>query len=117
MSGRLMMRLTLNLKESEMKRDEILGMAGRLISEDRHNTYGDSATSHGRIAAMWSAYLGSVELTGVDVAAMMVLMKVSRSKGGSDLPHLDNFIDICGYAALAGEMAADGALDVPAEQP
>lgn len=99
-----------------MKRGEILSMAGRLISEDRHNTYGDSSTSHGRIAALWSAYLGSVELTGVDVAAMMVLMKVSRSKGGSASPHLDNFIDICGYAALAGEMAAEAELDEPSEQ-
>jgi|TARA_R110000772_G_scaffold72690_4_gene158580 hypothetical protein len=88
-----------------MKRDEILSKAGHLIGGDRHKTYGDAATSHGRIAKMWSAYL-SVEVSAVDVAAMMVLMKVSRSKGGAVVPHLDNFVDICGYAALAGEMAA-----------
>ena len=92
-----------------MKRDEILKSAGHLISKDRHDTYGDSATSHSRIAAFWSAYLGVVEITAVDVASMMVLMKVSRSKGGSAVPHIDNFVDICGYAALAGEMAADSA--------
>jgi|TARA_R110000782_G_scaffold52649_1_gene112641 hypothetical protein len=98
------------LKEDKMKRDEILKTAGHLISKDRHDTYGDSATSHSRIAAFWSAYL-SVELSAVDVAAMMVLMKVSRSKGGSASPHLDNFVDICGYAALAGEMAAESVKD------
>ena len=94
-----------------MKRDEILKSAGHLISKDRHDTYGDSATSHSRIAAFWSAYLGVVEITAVDVASMMVLMKVSRSKGGSASPHLDNFVDICGYAALAGEMAAESVKD------
>ena len=92
-----------------MKRDEILKTAGHLISKDRHDTYGDSATSHSRIAAFWSAYLSVVEISAVDVAAMLVLMKVSRSKGGSAVPHIDNFVDICGYAALAGEMAADSA--------
>ena len=96
------------MKEDKMKRDEILKTAGHLISKDRHDTYGDSATSHSRIAAFWSAYLG-IELSAVDVASMMVLMKVSRSKGGSASPHLDNFVDICGYAALAGEMAAESA--------
>ena len=55
-----------------MKRDEILSKAGHLIGGDRHKTYGDAATSHGRIAKMWSAYL-SVEVSAVDVAAMMVL--------------------------------------------
>jgi len=90
-----------------MKRDEILQTAGDLISKDRHDTYGDSATSHGRIAAFWSTYL-NLEISPVDVAAMLVLMKVSRSKGGSTIPHIDNFVDICGYAALAGEMASSG---------
>ena len=52
-----------------MKRDEILSKAGHLIGGDRHKTYGDAATSHGRIAKMWSAYL-SVEVSAVDVAAM-----------------------------------------------
>lgn len=98
------------MKEDKMKRDEILKSAGHLISKDRHDTYGDSATSHSRIAAFWSIYLG-VELSAVNVASMMVLMKISRSVGGSASPHLDNFVDICGYAALAGEMAADSSKD------
>ena len=84
-------------------RDDILREAGEVISGARQETYGDAAQSHGRIAQMWSAYLG-VNVTACDVAAMMVLMKVSRSKGK---PHKDNWVDICGYAALAGEMESE----------
>jgi len=88
-------------------REYILRVAGQLISGDRHDTYGDAKTSHKRIADMWSAYLG-IELSASDVAACMVLMKVSRTKGQVDgKGHSDNWVDICGYAALGGEMEAD----------
>jgi hypothetical protein len=53
---------------------------------------------------MWSAYLG-VDVTEVDVAAMMVLLKVSRSRSSD---HSDNWVDVCGYAAIAGELEASG---------
>jgi len=86
-----------------MKRDEVLQTAEGLICGDRQEAYGDAAQSHQRIADLWAAYLGA-EVSAVDVAAMMVLLKVSRSKGSE---RDDNFIDICGYAALAGEMLGD----------
>ena len=83
-----------------MKRKEILSTASRLISKDRAATYGDAKESHQRIADLWSTYLG-VKITAKDVAALMVLLKISRSKGAK---HVDNWIDVAGYAALAGEM-------------
>ena len=83
-----------------MKREEILQTAEKLICHDRQAAYGDAAESHQRIADLWATYLG-VEVSAVDVAAMMVLLKVSRSTGAR---RDDNWIDICGYAALAGEM-------------
>lgn len=83
-----------------MKREEILNTAGRLISQDRAATYGDAKESHQRIADLWATYLG-VSITAKDVAALMVLLKISRSKGAK---HVDNWIDVAGYAALAGEM-------------
>lgn len=86
-----------------VNREDILRVAGELISGDRHDTYGDAKTSHKRIADMWSAYLG-IELSASDVAALMVLMKVSRTKGSK---HSDNWVDMCGYAALGGEMEED----------
>jgi hypothetical protein len=83
-------------------REDVLRTAGDLITGDRQATYGSAKDSHARIADMWSAYLG-VDVTEVDVAAMMVLLKVSRSRS-SDL--LDNWVDVCGYGAIAGELGA-----------
>jgi len=37
---------------------------------------------------------------------MMVLLKVSRSRASPQ--KMDNWIDMCGYAALAGEMVSGG---------
>ena len=87
-----------------MNRVDILNTAAELISGDRAATYGDATVSHQRIADLWSTYLGTPEpLSAVDVAACLILMKVSRSKGAA---HRDNWIDMAGYAALAGEMEA-----------
>ena len=100
-----------------MTRDEILETAAELISGDRQATYGGAYDSHARIADMWTAYLYGVlkrqraaglhllSLCPTDVAAMMVLMKVSRAVNSE---HADNWIDIAGYAALAGEMESEG---------
>ena len=83
-----------------MKRDEILETAQKLISGDRAATYGDASESFKTIAKFWGAYLG-VKVSAVDVASMMALLKIARSRGSE---HQDNWIDLCGYAALAGEI-------------
>ena len=100
-----------------MTRDEILETAAELISGERQTTYGSAYDSHARIADMWTAYLNGVmkrqkmagwqmlSISPTDVAAMMVLMKVSRSVNSE---HADNWVDIAGYAALAGEMESEG---------
>lgn len=91
-----------------MNRRTVLEKAASLIDGDRAATYGNATTSHQRIADLWTAYLegvrterGHSDLNAADVAAMMVLMKVSRSVSSA---HADNWVDICGYAALACEM-------------
>lgn len=91
-----------------MNRKTVLEIAGELIDGDRHDTYGSATESHQRIARLWQTYLsavlparGEAGLQAQDVAAMMILLKVSRSTGKA---HPDNWIDICGYAALAAEM-------------
>lgn len=83
-----------------MSRSAILASADVLINGDRAAAYGSAEESFGRIAAMWSAYLG-ITVRSRDVALMMVLLKVSRASGRSDP---DDLIDIAGYAALAGEL-------------
>lgn len=90
-----------------MNREQTLARAEELINGDRHKEYGPALTQHSRISALWSAYLGH-EVTPVDVAMMMVLLKTSRIKvGGAGGSAGDSFVDMAGYAALAGEMYDD----------
>lgn len=86
-----------------MKRDEILAKAGELINGDRKEDYGDAYLNHMRIAEFWNNYLDhEIKLTPTDVAIMMMLVKIARCiHSYKD----DSFVDICGYAALAGEMS------------
>lgn len=88
-----------------MNRKELLDEAGRTIAGQRQEEYGDARQSFDRIAALWSAYTGA-RITGSDVAGMMVLLKVSRTRTSPE--KLDSWLDMAGYAALAAEMVSDG---------
>ena len=88
-----------------MNRTEILEMANNIINKDRQATHGKPEDSFNNIAKLWSAYLDQA-LTITDVAMLMTLMKIARVKNNNH--HDDNFIDICGYSALAGELSAGG---------
>lgn len=84
-----------------MRRDKILDKAKSIINGEREGTYGKAEDSFGRIASLWSGYLG-VQISSTDVANLMILMKVARNSSG--VYKEDNWIDICGYAALGGEV-------------
>ena len=88
-----------------MKRNEALLAAKNLINGSRQKTYGDALDSHARIAEFWSAYLG-VKLDAADVAALMVLLKISRAVGTkrAGQKHDDSYVDGIGYLALAKEL-------------
>ncbi len=81
---------------------DLLDEAARLIVADRARQHGDALECHHMIALLWTAYLGR-KLGSVDVARMMVLLKVARSLSGE--LNTDDFRDMAGYAALAGEFA------------
>lgn len=85
----------------ELKRDEILKTAKSIINGEREGTYGKAEDSFKAIAALWSGYLNT-NISSVDVANLMILMKVARNSTG--VYKEDNWIDICGYAALGGEI-------------
>lgn len=85
-----------------MNRDEVLGRASELINGDRQRDYGDASRMFDSIARAWSGYLRT-NLTPVDVANMMVLLKVMRAAESPD--KADNYVDMAGYAALAGELS------------
>lgn len=86
-----------------MTRDEILRTAAQYVTQDRASTHGDAERNFQRIAEMWSAYLG-VPVDSVDVASMMVLLKLARIKNNPQ--HLDNWVDVAGYAACGGELVS-----------
>ena len=70
--------------------------AHELIHGERMAEYGPPADSLGRIAAFWSAYLG-VPIEAGDVAAMMLLLKVSRE---AHAHKHDNLVDLHAYAMI-----------------
>ena len=86
-----------------MNREEILDAAVQAVTVDRAATYGGAEKSFGVIAAYWSAHI-DVNVTATDVAVMMGLLKIARIK--SSPAHADNWVDLAGYAACGGELAA-----------
>jgi hypothetical protein len=89
-------------------RDDILCEAMHCINVDRANTHGDAEDSFSEIAKLWSWWLDNrsipeAELLPEDVAMMMALFKIGRIAGNST--HEDNYVDLAGYAALAGEIS------------
>ena len=82
---------------------DILHKAGNLITGDRKRKHGDYIKNHENIAKLWSGYLG-VDLSALDVLTMMALLKVARTKAGDY--DSDNYIDLIGYSALAGQLAS-----------
>lgn len=84
-----------------MDKNDILDKAKTIINGERQGTYGEAENSFSVIAQMWTAYLGR-DLTSEDVANMMILLKVARNSSG--VYKDDNWIDICGYAALGAEI-------------
>lgn len=90
-----------------MRADEIAMKAASLVSGDREKTHGVKKTNFENIARIWNAWLHSrprwADLTAADVAKMMVLLKVARMESGDF--NLDDALDACGYAAIAGELA------------
>ncbi|MBO5319058.1 MAG: hypothetical protein J6B01_04525 [Ruminococcus sp.] len=89
------------MNRDSVTRNDILDKAKSIINGERQGTYGSPEDSFQVIADFWSAYLKK-DLTPHDVANMMILLKIARNAGG--VYKDDNWIDICGYAAIGGEL-------------
>jgi hypothetical protein len=85
-------------------RSDILDMASECITKDRAATHGDMEENFSTIAAYWSIHLG-VEVSAADCAIMCAQIKLARLK--SNAAHADNWVDLAGYAACGGELAAE----------
>ncbi|AXN53331.1 hypothetical protein PBI_THONKO_59 [Mycobacterium phage Thonko] len=86
-------------------REVVLDTAKSLICGDRQASYGDATESFSRLARLWSEVIG-VDIMPEQVALCLTLLKVSRLVASPD--HADSWVDICGYAALGGEIAQRG---------
>lgn len=80
----------------------ILQDAANLVDGDRHKTHGPAELNLGTTGELWTFYSGR-KLDAHDVAMMNVLQKISRILCGERIR--DHYVDIAGWAALAGELA------------
>jgi len=83
-----------------MKTKEYLDRAAKIVTGQRQFDYGNKYENHKNISDLWSAYLGK-EVSAHDVAICMLLVKVARLKHRTTE---DCYIDMAGYAAIAGEI-------------
>ena len=86
-----------------MKASEILQTATDTISE-RGLSYGYPADNLQHTAMLISAYL-QMPVHDYQVAGIMVLVKLARTNQSAQ--HLDNWVDLCSYGALGGQLATE----------
>ena len=79
---------------------EYLDIATKIVTGQRQYDYGDKYQNHKNISELWSSYLGT-KISAHDVAICMLLVKVARLKHRTTE---DCYIDMAGYAAIAGEI-------------
>lgn len=87
-----------------MTRTQILMEACKVVNGDRDKQYNTPENNFALIADLWSAYLGQ-EVTNIDVAMMMTMLKIARIKTGRSKE--DSFVDACGYIACGGEIGTN----------
>lgn len=87
---------------------KVLEIADKRLTEEKSETSGPHEATFLMIANLWSYYL-NVPVTPRDVAVMMIMLKVARTKC-APFPSDDNFVDMAGYAALAADLLPGASL-------
>ena len=90
-----------------MNANELLQSASDTITI-RNHTHGDIKDNMRRTGMLLSAYL-EIPIHDSQVAVIMQLVKISRTQESPYL--LDHWVDILGYASIAGELALTEELD------
>lgn len=91
-----------------MQRSEALKKADDLINGSRARTYGDAFETHDSIAKILNILLRhklKSDLTFEDIYKFFIIVKLIRDRGNAEknIKHMDNPIDIIGFAALWAE--------------
>lgn len=82
-------------------REEVVNFVEALKKvQDQHGA--ENTFAH--IAALWSGYL-DLQITSHDVAMMMCLLKIARTKGDSYKLSLDTYVDLANYANFGFDLA------------
>lgn len=85
----------------------VLEEAIAVTTGDRRRDYDKATPNHERIARIWNAYIQSrkdaaSELSTLDVAHLMILLKIARAVY---TPTRDSYVDIAGYARCSAQIA------------
>jgi hypothetical protein len=91
----------------EKEKASVLEEAIAVTSGPRRRDYDRATPNHERIARFWNAYIQSrkspnAELSALDVAHLMILLKMARAVY---TPTRDSYVDIAGYARCCAEIA------------
>lgn len=94
------------------KRAEILDTAKQLVMHDRAAEHGDAGREFAFAAARMTVTLQQFGLLedgrSLDAAVVpMLLDDLKKARACTNPNNMDNFVDGCGYKALAGEMFRD----------
>ncbi len=96
------------LEDYTMRACDIAAKAAGLVGGERDRQHGAKHDNFSRIATVWNAWLSirrdpASPLDAHDIGVMMALMKAARTQSGA--LNLDDYVDMAGYAACAGEVA------------
>ena len=99
-------------KKEPGTRREILQAAERCVCGDRDDQYGSPENSFDLIAKLWEPIIrarcvsagADVTVDAVTVALLMAELKIARAS--TNTGHMDSWVDLAGYAACGGEIAA-----------
>lgn len=92
-----------------MTRSEILSSAADCVLRDRAATHGEPEDGFEAIEAVWQALdmaRGKRSRAASDVALYLAGLKLVRAATNPE--HIDNWVDLAGYAACGGEIATEG---------
>ncbi len=89
-------------------KEQLLIEALQIISQDRPQDYGEASVNIECAAQLTTVYLANTlqrtggRITAHDYSMIMILGKISRIACGEY--KADNYVDLAGYAAIAGEL-------------
>lgn len=91
-------------RKALVNRTSVLMTASDMVSKSRQQDHGNFENNATMTAQYWNTHLGLIDfIKPNDVPIMLALLKIARIHENPS--HIDNYVDTCGYSALAAEMS------------